>query len=31
VIVKLSYYPPVEPGYVVPETLEMFHLLVGGS
>jgi len=25
VIVKLSYYPPVEPETALPETLEMFH------
>ncbi|MEO0063235.1 MAG: hypothetical protein RLZZ08_1795 [Pseudomonadota bacterium] len=28
VIVKLSYYPPVEPETALPETLEMFHAIV---
>lgn len=27
VIVKLSYYPPVEPPYVMPETLAFFHAI----
>lgn len=28
VIVKLSYFPPVEPDYVLPETVDYFHRIV---
>lgn len=28
VIVKLSYFPPVEPDYAIPETLDYFHRIV---
>jgi CubicO group peptidase (beta-lactamase class C family) len=28
VIVKLSYYPPAEPDYVLPETLAYFQAIV---
>jgi hypothetical protein len=31
VIVKLSYYPPVAPEYVLPETLAMFGAIVGAE
>jgi CubicO group peptidase (beta-lactamase class C family) len=31
VIVKLSYYPPVEPDYVMPETLAMFHAIAAAG
>ena len=31
VIVKLSYYPPVEPPHVMPETVAMFRSITGGS
>lgn len=31
VIVKLSYYPPVEPETALPETLQMFHAFVAAK
>ena len=31
VIVKLSYFPPAEPDYAMPETLAYFHRIVAQS
>ncbi len=31
VIVKLSYYPPAEPAYVLPETVDYFHRIVNAK